>query len=151
MLDIIEDSGYVARELSLIHDVLVATPHYLDVNGSPSSPTDSKRHRCIVWNRWSERTTWEFSNGVKKSQIKVEDCLNTNDLELAYSTTLHGNAIALLPLLQCQTDLDKGRLIQLMPNWATPERSLFMIYPSNRFQPSKLQTFIDFMTYAFSH
>jgi DNA-binding transcriptional LysR family regulator len=42
-------------------------------------------------------------------------------------------------------DLESGRLVRVLPQYKLPARSLSLVYPSRKFLPTKVRTFIDYM------
>ncbi len=42
-------------------------------------------------------------------------------------------------------DLATQRLTHLLPAWAAAEQGIFAIYPGNRFIPTKVRAFVDFL------
>ncbi|MDZ7907577.1 MAG: LysR substrate-binding domain-containing protein [Gemmobacter sp.] len=56
-----------------------------------------------------------------------------------------GAGVALLPWLLAQPCLTEGTLVQVLPDWTSPRRGLYFIYPSAHSLTARLRAFIDHM------
>jgi len=48
-----------------------------------------------------------------------------------------------MPSSYCDEAIATGRLVRLLPKWASPQVPVFAVYPSRRFLPSRLRVFLD--------
>ena len=61
-----------------------------------------------------------------------------------------GLAIAALPLFFIRDSVEKGELIEVLPDWELPQSTLYALYPDRRLLPMKVRAFIDFMAEWFT-
>jgi DNA-binding transcriptional LysR family regulator len=58
----------------------------------------------------------------------------------------HGLGVIIMPWFFVREELEAGRLVRLLPSYRTvPQRSLYAVFPSNRFLATRLRLFIDEM------
>jgi DNA-binding transcriptional LysR family regulator len=48
-----------------------------------------------------------------------------------------------LPSASCDESIAKGKLIRLLPKWATSPIPVFAVYPSRKFLPLRLNVFLE--------
>ena len=59
--------------------------------------------------------------------------------------------IMLAPDYLVEDELKAGRLIRLLPDYATAETPVHAVYPHNHYLSAKARTFIDFLATRFGH
>lgn len=121
------DSDLRARKLCTVARVLCASPDYLQDKGIPSTPTDLSRHACIV--TAPGLTRWTFANG---SDVVVNWRFSVGSVLLAHDVAVAGEGVALLPRFIAESDLAKGRLVQVLPDFPLPDAEVAAVYPNDR-------------------
>jgi DNA-binding transcriptional LysR family regulator len=58
---------------------------------------------------------------------------------------MSGVGVAYLPNFMVAADLQAGRLVRVMAAWSPPSRTLYAVYPSQRFLSPKVRAFLDFV------
>ena len=116
------DSGMVARGLGgdLRHAV-VASPDYLATCGTPSSPEDLAKHRCIQWRpALGETQRWRFAAAGGSIAIAIAGPLIVSHCDAAIAAALQGVGIAYV--LESYTDsyTTDGRLVPLLTEFLPP-------------------------------
>jgi DNA-binding transcriptional LysR family regulator len=74
---------------------------------------------------------------------------NSGDALLALA--LKGTGLILVPAYLVEDDLKSGRLVRLLPDYATQETPVYAVYPHSRLLSAKTRTFIDFLASRFSN
>jgi DNA-binding transcriptional LysR family regulator len=157
-LDLIED-GYdlalrtddnlaasvIARRLSAISQVAVATPCYLARHGRPHRPQDLASHMILTTG-----SPLSFIAGNDKIDIDLERYLLL-DSRFACQLALDGLGIAVLPFDMLEEHLAQGRLERVLADYRLPERHLHVIYPSRHHLPTKVRAFIDILVETAKH
>jgi len=116
----------------------VASPGYLAGHGTPRTPGDLARHRCINLRFVSSGGlyVWEFEKDGRELKVKVEGQLVLNDVALAVDAAIAGHGIAFMLEDHVSTGLADGRLVRLLADWCEPFDGHYLYYPSRR-QPSQ--------------
>jgi DNA-binding transcriptional LysR family regulator len=140
-------SSLVARKLLETHIVTVAAPSYLAKHGRPEKLADLATHHCLHFRdpRTNQPFEWEFHRGRKIVPIKASGRLLLSDPSTFLSACVAGAGIAQVLALAVQTQLDRGDLIDIFPDWPDEKFPLFALYPSRQLPPAKLRAFIDFV------
>ncbi|MBB5337754.1 LysR family transcriptional regulator [Tunturiibacter gelidoferens] len=140
-------SSLVARKLLKTHIVTVAAPSYLARHGRPEKLTDLAKHHCLQFRdpRTNQPYEWEFHRGRRIVPIKTSGRLMLSDPYTFLAACVAGAGIAQVLALSVQTELDRGDLIDIFPNWPDERFPLFALYPSRHLPPAKLRAFLDFV------
>ncbi|WP_206243741.1 LysR substrate-binding domain-containing protein [Novosphingobium terrae] len=152
-----DSSSLVARELGRIRRILVAQPSVLAAWGAPSGPADLADLPIIArptdlqndFARWSLEKEG-VSEDDRAHRIQFRPRLVSGDLHIQREAARQGVGMALLPESLVADDLSQGRLARVLPNWFTPEYSVFLIYPTPRGILPSVRSFIDFVLANFA-
>ncbi|WDF75194.1 LysR substrate-binding domain-containing protein [Novosphingobium sp. KACC 22771] len=142
-----DSSSLVAREIGRIRRILVAQPAFLAQHPTLRDPADLHampiiaRHTDIV----DESARWTMLNEEDVSfKLDFQPRLVTGDLQIQIEAACSGLGLALLPEPLVDARLDAGDLVRVLPDWFTPEYSLFLVYPTPRGILPSVRSFIDF-------
>src|SRR5450830_1047029 len=91
------DSSLTARKWSDTALVLVASPAYLAVHGTPVQLSDLDQHSCIVFARGRERYPWRFHRDQHAVSYLPRGSLLTGDAEHVRAAVLSGLGVAQAP------------------------------------------------------
>ncbi|MFZ6676186.1 LysR family transcriptional regulator [Undibacterium sp. Xuan67W] len=140
-----QDSGYIGRQtLCDGNRSLVASPAYISAHGMPSSLQDLTTHSCVSFSQPGSNTTWRLSgpNDVEEEvQFVARFCGNT--VQSVRKAAVAGIGIALLPNPVTKLDLQSGTLLPVLPMFKVAGANLHVLYPSRRYLPLAVSTFID--------
>ncbi|HOZ34866.1 MAG TPA: LysR substrate-binding domain-containing protein, partial [Tabrizicola sp.] len=59
-----------------------------------------------------------------------------------------GAGIAALPGIVARPDIAAGRLVRVLPDWSTPRKAIYFVYPSAQSVTARLRAFIDHLARA---
>ncbi len=138
------DSSFIARNIGDPAPVMVASPEYLAKNGTPNEPTDLQGHSTLSYGTSAGRASWEFVGPELNQRLDVTPRAASYDLDLLVAAALDGLGIAHVPRFLVSHHLNNGRLLRVLPDYHTSIGDLSMIYPSNRYLPTRVREFIDF-------
>jgi DNA-binding transcriptional LysR family regulator len=143
------DSSLVAKKLGDVEHALYASPRYVESHGSPSSPRELERHRCIVFRGKDLAKTWRLENGDETIEAVVRGRLDADDFGFVRAAALAGGGIALLPRVTCTKDEVAGHLVRVLPRYKAKGAGLYVLYPSATHVPARVTAFRDFVAAAF--
>ncbi len=132
------------RKICKVPRVLVATPDYIAAEGRPQTPDDLAGFACLSYQSDAREWVWELSIGAYHRSHKADGTISANDGDFMAQLVLIGEGIALLPRFIVAGDVDAGRLIKILPDWATSEIWLTLYYPPYNQLPLRVATFSDF-------
>ncbi len=139
----LEDSTLIAKKLGLTVRYLVATPGYLDGRQIPAKPEDLTMHQCVLMNGKNNETQWHLECKRKKVSLRVIGSVSSRDFNSVSYFTHRGHGIGLLPFNYCDELIDRGELVRILPEWASPRIPVHAVYPTRKFTPAKLRVFLD--------
>ncbi|GFZ91243.1 MULTISPECIES: LysR family transcriptional regulator [Sphingobium] len=149
------DGRLIARRLASSRRLLVASPGYLDRNGTPATLGDLERHSAILYsNRASD---WRFSaleNGRSRSDggwsvVRPRAALRVNSGLVMRDAAMEGLGIALLPTFFVHNALASGALIEVNIGLQAEGAELFLAYPKDHGAAAKIRAFGDSLRRSF--
>lgn len=141
---------HICKKLVTSHRVLCCSPSYLSAHSEPTSLEDLQNHKCLVI---KERATpygvWQLTRhcGEQKT-VKVGGPLSANNGEIIVQWALNGRGIMLRSLWDVKPQIDKGTLVQILPEYSQPA-SVWGVYPTRPSQSAKLRVCLEFLEQRF--
>jgi DNA-binding transcriptional LysR family regulator len=144
------DSSLIARKLCTPATILCASPGYLEKHGAPQTPRDLIGHNCLVYTYATPLSVWNFvdQNG-KEDVVRISGRFQADSGDALLALVLRDGGVVLGPDYLVEDDLKAGRLIRLLPEYATAETAVHAVYPHSRHLSAKTRTFIDFLASRF--
>ena len=142
------DSQLVARHVGSSASVCVASPAYLSVHGTPKMPSELREHECITYS-YLFSNEWPFDGPDGHQSIKVHGDFRANSGMTIRSAALEGAGIASIPAFLIREDIETGRLVQLLSQFASASIRISAVYPSARLLSRKVKLFVDFIQQEF--
>jgi LysR family transcriptional activator of dmlA len=149
------DARVIAKYVAPNRRVLCAAPAYLARHGTPRVPNDLTRHNCIGIRQGEDAYgVWRLISGRGKNAateaVKTRGKLSTNDGEIAVTWALDGHGI----LMRAEWDVDRylksGRLVQVLPQFHTPDADIYAVYPQRHQLAARVRAFVDFVALSLS-
>ncbi|ACC72493.1 LysR family transcriptional regulator [Paraburkholderia phymatum] len=141
--------GLAARRLGTVRWLLCASPAYLDAHGTPAEPRDLARHECLYLGETVDDNRWHFRRGTQTQSLEVRGRYIANHAGARLDAALQHFGIASLPDFVAAQWLRQGDLVQVLAAWEFEARSymgpVWLLYPPNRFLPSKARALIDYL------
>ncbi|MFZ3120591.1 MAG: LysR substrate-binding domain-containing protein [Variovorax sp.] len=149
------DSRVIARNIAANRRLLCAAPTYLAKHGIPKVPNDLTRHNCIGIRQGEEAYgVWRLTIGRGRSArteaVKTRGSLTTNDGEIAVNWALAGHGIVMRAEWDIERYLRSGRLVQVLPQYATPDADIYAVYPQRHQLAARVRAFVDFLALSFT-
>lgn len=139
------DSSLIAHRIGTTRHALVAHPEYLARAGTPASPEDLSAHAVLLYSLSSSGSRWVLTRGHETEEVHVQGPLKANS-SLALHRAVHdGLGIARIPLFVVSDDLARGALVQVLPDWSSPEHGIFAVTTAREYLPRKTRAFIEFL------
>jgi LysR family transcriptional activator of dmlA len=143
------DARIIAKHIAPNRRLLCAAPAYLAKHGTPRVPRDLMRHNCIGIRQGEEAYgVWRLTSGRGKSAtteaVKIRGNLTTNDGEIAVNWALDGHGILMRAEWDIERYLKNGRLVQVLPQFHTPEADIHAVYPQRHQLSARVRAFVDF-------
>ncbi|QEI06360.1 LysR family transcriptional regulator [Pigmentiphaga aceris] len=148
------DARVMSRLLAANRRLLCAAPSYLARHGMPKVPNDLTRHNCIGIRQGKEaygvwRLTSDKGRNASVESVKTRGNLTTNDGEIAVNWALDGHGILMRAEWDIERYLQSGRLVQVLPQYSTPDADIHAVYPQRHQSTARVRAFVDFVALAF--
>lgn len=142
----LEDSNLVVRKLGESIHYLVGTPTCLRGQPTLSSPTELTQFSWLGKTRTDGTHQLQFTHtNSQKISISLSPRLESTEWTILKQAALADLGITQLPREYCQHEINEGKLIRLLPDWALPAAGLYLLYPSRRGLVPAVRHFIDFV------
>lgn len=139
------DSGLLARPLAPYRMLACAAPSYLAAHGTPTTPKDLAQHQCLGFTHWSPREVWYFDGAAGRESVTIHGALSANVGQALRVAALGGMGIIMQPAVLVADDVQTGRLVPVLPDYAPPTLPVHLMTAPGRLRTQKLQSFVDYV------
>lgn len=146
----LSDTSMIARRLAETELWAVASPDYLDREGTPEDPRSLAKHDCIRDTNLRSGAGWPFQIEGVTRKVTVSGPFAVNSATASRDLAVAGKGIALCPDYAVARDLSDGRLIRVLAGYRSLQLDIHAIYLDARYMPPRVRAFIDFLTKRFS-
>jgi DNA-binding transcriptional LysR family regulator len=141
----LDDSSLVARRVGSLEARLFAAPGYLRRRGVPKSVKELASHDALLFRARRGRASWQLSGPKGVEKVDVSGRVSADDFAFVRQMMLAGAGIGLVPWTTCAQDVERGRLLRVLPEYAAPGGALHVVYPSARYMPQRVALLRDFL------
>ncbi|KWO47982.1 LysR family transcriptional regulator [Burkholderia sp. MSMB1459WGS] len=140
------DSDLVARTLAVSDEILVTSPAYIARHGLPRTPAHLDAHALLPYSGREDGGAWQLtpSRGAAVS-VKLDGYLRLDAITAIHASAVAGLGIGAFTHLTVRGDLERGRLVHVLPDYTLAQRKYYALYPKARHVAPKLRAFIDFI------
>ena len=141
----LRDSALRSRRILTYRHLLVASPDYLRSRPAPQSPAELGMHRLLTFAHWKPGQTWSFEHAASHERVrfKVQPVLAMNDYSGLAAALSEGQGIGELPPIVAPGLLERGELVEVMPEWRLPAHDLSLVHLGNDHAPRASQILAD--------
>ena len=124
----------------------VAAPDYLERHGVPARPEDLLHHLCIRHRQVSSGriSEWRFRGLNGEVSVEAGGTLILSDLRTVVDAARRGLGIGWSLKRGVQEDLDRGALVQVLPDFTLPRPGFFVFFPKPVQQLGMLRAFVEY-------
>lgn len=145
-----QDSDLVIRELSRRAQRLVASPELLERLGRPQSAQDLARFPSAHHGQPLRDYAWTLlSEDGARSVLRHSPSLVANDMPMLRQAALDGVGIVQLPTVQIREELERGRLVDVLPGWRPATEVVHAVLPTRRGMLPAARILLDFLAERF--
>ncbi|MCC6620452.1 MAG: LysR family transcriptional regulator [Deltaproteobacteria bacterium] len=121
-------NSLVAKKIAPVRAFLVATPSYLAAHGTPEAPEDLTRHPFILYTLTSRPGELLLEKDGERVTVKIEGALRTNNGDAVLDAALAGAGIAFSPEFIGASEICRGDLVRILPDWSLPPSAIHVVY-----------------------
>lgn len=146
----LSDSRLTARSLGNCAMNLVASPGYLRRYGVPATVDDLRSHTCLQYRYPSSGRTepWPLQHPAS-GVVDVIPSLICNSTDVRLGLALDSKGIAFMPGLLTEKYIASGELDVVLENIVEQNYEMNLVWPTNKYAPSRLKAFTDFIVNYF--
>lgn len=148
----LKESSLIVRKLAANKRMLVASPAYLKRHGIPSAPGDLLHHNCLLLRfPGSRQYQWTLLGSQEEGPVtlSVSGSMDSDNGEVLTRWCLDGHGIALKSHWEVGDYIRNGQLKVVLPNYTPPSHAVYALYPENRYLPTRVRAFVDFLVSEF--
>jgi DNA-binding transcriptional LysR family regulator len=142
-------ASYISRKLCTTRIIACASPNYLAHYGAPRNPTDLARRKHPVFTEPVPRTTWTFRKGKRAASIDLDSAVLTNSGPAHRVLCVRGMGVFIGPSFGIEEELKSGALVPVLTDYELPVFGIHVRYPSRRYLPAKVRSFLESLRYVF--
>ncbi|MCY1405843.1 HTH-type transcriptional regulator DmlR [compost metagenome] len=146
----LESSDLVMKVLGNSRQMLAATPELRARLPAKATPADLASLPSLHWGSVQREYQWHLDGpGEVRASVRHQPRLVTDDLMALRQAALLGVGVVHLPSVVVQADLDAGRLVNVLPEWAPRTGLVHAVFPSRRGLLPSVRALLDFLEEEF--
>lgn len=147
----LNDSNLISKRLGTARAGLYTSPDYLKKHGNPLDINDLSSHKTLVMIDANHTTHWllEKSDGHQEN-IAITPALSINDFHAMRNVAAGGGGITNIPHYLVEDLVKTQHLVQVLPQWQSPEIGYYVLYPSHRGLTRKARVWMEFFSEKFT-
>ena len=140
------DSSLTVRKLGETRRVVVASPGYLERNGTPLVPEDLLDHQCLNFNFRRAEPIWPFRRDGRDFALSVRGSIEANNGETLGQLAASGVGIARVGAFSVAHDIALGRLMPLLEDYNPGDvEQISAVFVGGPNMPARVRAFVDFL------
>ena len=150
------DSSLVSVRMADNRRLCVATPEFLQRHGTPQTPQELMRFRCLTLSSDASQTRgWAFrvpteGGGHKVIHLRPTGPMDCSDGQVLHQWCLAGLGIAWRSTWEVEAEVRRGELVPLLETFAAPPNGIYAVFPQRKHLPLRLRLWIDFIKHHYS-
>jgi len=141
----LNDETLVVRRVGSLRRVVAASPSYLAVRGTPTTPAALETHETIQFSAPTTSTDWRFQtpDGAPIA-VRVQPRFSVNAAEAAVEAAIAGRGVVTALSYQTEAAIADGSLVRVLGDYEMPAIPVSLVFVSARLLPARVRAFIDF-------
>lgn len=140
------DSTLIARKLTDVTLVLVASADYLAAHGTPTSPTDLAQHQTLQWASEPPHRTWVLTHSSGEQHVvPVEGRMEFDDGRALMDALAAGVGVGLTSPRVME---DLPSLVRILPEFRGMTFPVYAVYPASNQRSARLQAVVEALLQA---
>jgi DNA-binding transcriptional LysR family regulator len=144
------DSSLVSVRLADNRRLCVATPAYLKRRGTPRTPQELHQHDCLMLSSdASQSRGWAFEIDGRVEHVRPGGPLDCSDGQVLHDWCLAGHGIAWRSRWEVAKEIDDGRLVSLLEDFAAPPNGIYAVFAQRKHLPLRVRLWVDFLKFQY--
>lgn len=146
----LDDSSLIAKRVAPTRMLVCGAPSYLDRRGRPLVPADLAAHDCLQYSYSTCGAAWTFEGPRGREVVRTSSRIACNNGEALCRMAVEGSGLVYEPDFIVAPYLRSRQLEQVLTDYLLEPAGVFVVHPSHRHVPSKVRSFIEFLSRAFA-
>jgi len=146
---VLGDSRHIARLLGHYRMINCASPGYIAAHGVPADLADLASHRLVhyVSNLGGRDAGFEYVDHGRGQarQLAMPGALTVNNSDAYTAACLAGLGIIQAPEAGMLAHIERGALVELLPDLRAPSMPVSLVYANRRQQPRRVRVFMAWL------
>ncbi len=141
-----------SRKITVRSSGVYGAPSYFKQFGIPKTSDELAKHNCLIYQSEpgnqlgiGQKYEWRFYKGKEKMTVPVSGNLRINSSQALVKAALAGIGLVKLSSFMVTEEVKNGRLISVLGDYCEQDIDIHAAYPNQRYLPSKIRVFIDFL------
>ncbi|MEC6797917.1 LysR family transcriptional regulator [Photobacterium sp. S4TG1] len=140
------ESSLICKRLFSCKIHTVASPEYLRHYGMPTHPSELHQHHCLCYSNLKQANRWQYTDAEEKLfNVDVQPKLRCNNTPMTVAMAVDGMGICHVPAFYIESQLQRGELTILLPEFDKTLVNVYVVYPSRKHLSAKVRRFIDLL------
>jgi DNA-binding transcriptional LysR family regulator len=150
------DSSLVSVRMADNRRLCVASPEFLKRYGTPQTPHDLMRFRCLTLSSDASQTRgWAFRAptaakdgevaGHEVIHLRPSGPMDCSDGQVLHDWCMAGYGIAWRSTWEVEAEVSSGQLVTVLDDFAAPPNGIYAIFSQRKHLPLRLRLWIDFL------
>ena len=145
------DSSLVSVRMADNRRLCVATPEFLKRHGTPQTPNDLMRLRCLTLSSDASQTKgWAFrvptaTGAHEVIHLRPAGRMDCSDGQVLHDWCLAGFGIAWRSTWEVATQIKSGQLVSVLDDFAAAPNGIYAVFSQRKHLPLRLRLWIDFL------
>jgi DNA-binding transcriptional LysR family regulator len=142
----LNESGWIARKIGDLQEVIVASPSYLNRHGIPQEPSDLASHQWVAFTRKKQPYQLRLLGPTGDQQkVRLYGRARSNSAPSMLEMIKAGMGIGQTLKLMVMPELEDGRLVQVLSGYRSEAVGIYAVYPQRSHLPLKVRAVIDYL------
>jgi DNA-binding transcriptional LysR family regulator len=142
------ESTLIAKKLGAFQFVLCASPEYLAKRRAPATVEEVEDHDKVLFLPSARSNGWTLVNGEQTYELTRPARFSSNNLMAVRDAVYAGLGISAMAEFTVACDLHEGKLVRVLPEWASTPLEINAVYPARQNIPPRLSLFLDHLAKA---
>lgn len=139
----LENSSFGAKRIATVPRMIMASPGYLALNGTPATLEDLDHHKFLVGPGGSDKPQWTLLQGRKTFLVKIEPLVKVASAESLIGCALAGLGLTIGSWWSAGDEVRAGRLVPVLTDFEVPSVSVHAVFPGGREPSKKTRLFVE--------
>jgi DNA-binding transcriptional LysR family regulator len=145
-----------SRKITVRSSGVYGSPDYLKHFGVPQTPDELPKHNCLIYQSEpgthfgiEQKYKWQFYYNKETMTVSISGNLRINSNQGLVKAALAGLGLIKLSSFMVTEEVKQGTLVSLLNSYCAQDINIHAAYPNQRYLPSKVRVFIDFLVERF--